>query len=260
MCGQRPVRRPMVAAAAPFPTLLFALAAAASAGAEATRFQAVVEANPVREDIACGYTTTSTSSEQPDETRVERYSPDDGWRLLAVDGDEPSAEALAAYAKEAEQRSNQRQQPQMFDLAAVARRDTVRVAEEDAESVTFAFTPDGDESTSAKEREMMEQMQGTLVVARTDQRPRRLVVELLKPASPMPTVKVHEFRQEFVFAVDPATDALLLSSLDFAMRGKAFVFKKFHQEMRIAFSDYDCRATRTNALPSINDERPTAGE
>ena len=216
----------------------FAIALTGTAHAD-DRFARFLDANPPVEGLVCGYTTTATSSLYPGETRVERYSLDDGWRLVSVNGEPPSDKALADYADDAEARDAQRQRPVGLDFAAMVRGDTVRVAEEDADTIVFAFIPDSAEG--GRERAMMEEMVGRLTVAKADMRPLEFVIELDAPTSPMPTVKMTAFRQEMAFTVEPTTGAALTASMRFAMRGKAFVFRKLDSEADIRISDYDCR-------------------
>ena len=55
------------------------------------------------------YTTTATSSRYPGETRVDRFSPADGWRLVSINGEPPSPQALAEYVDDAKRRNRDRQ-------------------------------------------------------------------------------------------------------------------------------------------------------
>lgn len=221
--------------AALFAALSAALFANLATAAE-PRFVEFIDANPVLEDTVCAYTTSTTSSEYPDETRVERFSPTSGWRLIAVNDQPPTEQAMEEYAGAAKQRRGRRQEPLAMDFADMARADSVTVADEDADTITFSFIPGGDDNEA-----MMENMNGLLVVAKDTLRPLRISLELTEPASPAPTVKLQSFRQEMTFAVEPATGAAMMSSMTMAMRGKAFVFKKIDSETQIAVSDYDCR-------------------
>ena len=204
------------------------------------RFAEFLAANPPLADTVCAYTTTATSSEYPGETRVERFSPDNGWQLLTVNGEPPSARALKDYAKDADDRASQRRKPEDLDFGRLVRADTARVMEEDATKVVFAFTPDSPDA--GRGRAMMEKMSGRLTVAKDGLRPLTYVVELDGPTSPMPGMKFEAFRQEMAFAVEQTSGASLMTSFDFAMRGKAFVFRKMDSEGHIAASDYDCRS------------------
>ena len=221
-----------------------AVGSIAALAAPGDRFAQFVAANPPLEDTVCAYTTTTTSSEYPGETRVERFSPDNGWQLVSVNGEPPTAQALKDYGKDAADRNRQRQRPENLDFARMVRPDTARVVEEDATSIVFAFTPDSPDA--GRGRAMMEQMSGRLSAAKDGLRPLRYVAELDAPISPMPGTKFEAFRQEMTFAVEPTTGASLMTSFDFAMRGKAFVFRKMDSAARIEASDYDCRqATAT---------------
>ena len=122
----------------PRPTLILVGAALAFPATADDRFERFLEANPPRPDLVCAYTSTATSSEYPDETRVERLSHDGLWRLLSVNGEPPSEEALADYADEADERDEQRRPASEWDFAEMVGRDTVRVVEEDAETLVFA--------------------------------------------------------------------------------------------------------------------------
>ena len=203
------------------------------------RFAEFLGANPRLENTVCAYTTKATSTEYPGETRVERFSPGNGWELKAVNGEPPTARALKDYRNDAGDR-NRRQQPADLDFAAMVRPDTARVVEEDAASLVFAFTPDSPDG--GRGRAMMEKTNGRLTVAKDGLRPLRYVAELIAPTSPMPGMKIEAFRQEMTFVVEPTTGASLVATMEFAMRGKAFVFRKMDSAARIEASDYDCVA------------------
>ena len=217
-----------------------AMGASGASAAPDDRFVQFLAANPPLEHTVCAYTTTATSSEYPGETRVERFSPGNGWQLLTVNGEPPSARALKDYAKDADDRGRQRRKPADLDFARLVRADTARVVEEDAARIVFAFTPDSPDA--GRGRAMMEKMSGRLTVAKDGLRPLTYVAELDGPTSPMPGMKFEAFRQEMAFAVEPTSGASLMTSFDFAMRGKAFVFRKMDSEVHVATSDYDCRS------------------
>lgn len=223
------------------PALVAAGVVVGCAGATAApdeRFAQFLAANPPLEDTVCAYTTTATSSEYPGETRVERFSPGNGWELKAVNGEPPTPKALKAYAKDADDRDRERQQPADLDFARMVRADTARVVEEGDTTIVFAFTPDSPDA--GRGRSMMEKMSGRLTVAKDGLRPLTYIAELTTPISPMPGTRFESFRQEMTFSVEPSTGASLMTTFDFAMRGTAFVFRKMDGEARIEASDYDC--------------------
>lgn len=228
---------------------------------DATSFAAVLAANPPREDMVCSYTsevTEVTNSERPGETRTVRFTADEdstaeapsgSFELLAVNGEPPSAQALAEFEAEAEERPR-RAESVVFDLPEDEFSGDVsamRFVEEDANTVSFAFVPDigGDgrngEDEGDEEGEMARNVRGLVVFGKPDLRPQRMSLTLDEPFSPAPTVKISEFRQEMFFAVEPVTNAAVLVEMNMAMRGRALVFKKMENETRAVFSDFDCR-------------------
>ena len=181
---------------------------------DAARFAEVLAANPPRDDVACSYTTTTSDSEGPGETRTERHRD-----RVAV------------------------------DLSEFAAGD-IRVALENADMVAFEFSPAPffEASDEAPEGgDMDDKLLGTLVVGKPGLRPQRLVLVLEAPFSPAPMVKVTEFRHETTFAVDAATDATVPTEMVTALRGRALVFSRFENEERVVFSDYDCRGGAVEA-------------
>ena len=210
------------------------------------RFAEFLAANPPLEDTVCAYTTTATSSEYPGETRVERFSPGTGWELRTVNGAPPTPRALKDYRDDDSDRKR-RQQPADLDFTTIVRPDTARVVEENATRLVFAFTPDS--ADGGRGRAMMEKTSGRLTVAKDDLRPLRYVAELTAPTSPMPGMKVEAYRQEMTFVVEPATGASLVATMEFAMRGKAFVVRRMDSEARIEASDYDCGRNRPRSSP-----------
>ena len=211
------------------------------------RFAEFLAANPPLEDTVCAYTTTATSSEYPGETRVERFSPGNGWQLLTVNGEPPSARALKDYAKDADDRAASGSSPRISTSLAWCGQKPPTSSKK-TPSIVFAFTPDSPDA--GRGRAMMEKMSGRLTVAKDGLRPLTYVVELDGPTSPMPGMKFEAFRQEMAFAIEPTSGASLMTSFDFAMRGKAFVFRKMDGEAHIEASDYD----------SPNRQEPSAGE
>ena len=133
------------------------------------RFARFLDANPALENTVCAYTTTATSSQYPGETRVDRFSPANGWQLVSINGEPPSPQALADYAGEAKQRNRDRQQPADQDFAKMVRMDSVKVVEEDPATLVFAFSPQARDTTGG--RAMAEKMAGTLTVAKDTFRP-----------------------------------------------------------------------------------------
>ena len=229
-------RRPLAAATALLSVAGIAFAAAQN-GDAASRYRAVLAAD---EDIsaACDFTVFSESSQRAGETHEERFvAHEDGgqWQLVAVNGEPPSQSALDDYAKASAERERRPSTAADFPLAELIDEQSVSVAQEDARTITFSFTPTEEAAPEPHK------VAGTLVVDKATLRPLRFVMANTETISPAPTVKMREFRQEIDFAVDAATGAVVFASLHFAVRGRAMVFKKISEEVKLRFSDYDCR-------------------
>ena len=239
------------------PSLMLATVAAAGAfAAPGPRIEDFFAANAPREDLLCSFTTTATSTEYPGEIRVERFTPPDHWELLTVNGEPPSADALGDYAEDAEERLSQRRSPEEMDFASMIQPKTATVQDEDADTVVFAFTPRVQSRGEGGGRDLGEKMRGTLTVLKDGLRPLRLHIENTEPISPAPTFKFTVFRQDMTFAFDPAVGASFVKSMEFAMSGKALVFKKMNTETRIAFDDLDCRSAKPDAKGRSESEVP----
>ena len=226
------MRRTNPVALAPLGGLCLAFSTALPAVGQdgGARFAEVLARNPPAEDVACSYITTTTDSEQPDETRTERHE----------------AGAAASDVDEGGNVAN-------FDSVVVDLREfaalDMRLSAEDADTVSFDFSPPPEEASpeeTSPEAAMAEKLRGTLVVGKPDLRPQRLVIALAEPFWPVPVARVKELRFETTFAVDPATDAVVPALMETTIRGRAF-FKRFEQEERVVYSDFDCRRTTARA-------------
>lgn len=201
-------------------------------------FQSVADANPPTDDrLSCSYTTRATIQGRELE---ERFTPGEGWRLVAIGERSPSLEELDRYERGADDRQR-RGHPTEFDLAGMAREETVALADEDYETLTFTFALAPSEDRDAPP--FLDKLQGTLTVLKSGFTPTLFVLEALEEVSPGPTVKIQEFRQETAFFRDPESGALLVEAVHVRMRGKAFLFKTLDEDRRVRYADYACTPT-----------------
>ena len=201
-------------------------------------FRSVADANPPTDErLSCSYTTRATIQGRELE---ERFTPGEGWRLVAIGDRSPSLEELDRYERGSEDRER-RGHPTAFDLAAMAREETVLLADEDYETLTFTFALAPSEDSDAPP--FLDKLQGTLTVRKSGFAPTLFVLEALEEVSPGPTVKIHEFRQETTLFRDPESDALLVESVHVRMRGKAFLFRTLDEDRRVRYADYACTPT-----------------
>lgn len=198
-------------------------------------FRSVADANPPADErLSCSYTTFATIQGRELE---ERFTPGEGWRLVAIGDRSPSLEELDRYERGSEDRER-RGHPTEFDLAAMAREETVALVDEDYETLTFTFALAPSDDSDAPP--FLDKLRGTLTVRKSGFAPTLFVLEALEEVSPGPTVKIHEFRQETTFFRDPESDALLVETVHVRMRGKTFLFKTLDEDRRVRYADYAC--------------------
>ena len=201
-----------------------------------------LEANLRQDEVTCAYTATTSSSEHRG-TRVERYSPEVGWQLLNIDGDEPSKRALAEYAEDLDEQLSQRVAPTSRIYVAAVLSSNVQIEQEDEKTVEFTFSPKLGELV----HEMIDVMNWGLVIAKEGLRPIKLVMTLDEPMSPMRGVKILKFEQEFHFMKDQTTGATLIQSSHRKATVRAFLLLRVTQEEHLVYSDFDCKVTSAKA-------------
>ncbi len=209
-----------------------------ASAAFASSYQDVIDSTRLLEHAeTCAFTMQSNGGENPMEERFNPGTGEDGWALVAVNGGAPTERDLRDYGKRREQRSR-RNHPLTFDPEKIARPDTIEIADEDAETVTFTFgmLPAEDDENA----KITEQLTGTMVFSKTERRPLTLVVHNEAPLSAGPAVKMTEFRQTFRFRNHPTLDIPYAEHVQFHMRGKAFVFKTIAVDRTLTFGEFDC--------------------
>ena len=200
------------------------------------QFVAFLEANPPQDHIACAYTRTHASKESG--TRVDRYSPETEWRLLTVEGNEPTERELAVYAKDAGERNRRRNSPTDLEFLTRVPLGPIQVNHRNEQTIEFVFSP---EMGGEMPDKMEEKLIGRLTVTKDGLRPLKFEVSLDEPVSPMRGVKLREFMQETTFTTDHRTGATLLKSMKFEVGGRAFLVTKIDQREQVEFSDFDCK-------------------
>ena len=195
-----------------------------------------------QDNIACAYTRTYSLKDSG--VQVEHYSPDTQWRLVTVDGEEPSDSELEDYVNEADERSRRRTHPSDLDFLTSTVSDIVEMNQLNPETVEFVFKP---EMGGEFGEELSEKLSGRMTVAKDGMRPLNFVITLNDRVSPMPMVKIRVFEQEVTFVEDQATGATLIKSMSFNVQGRAFLVKRIMQVEHVVFSDFDCHVVATES-------------
>ena len=205
-----------------------------------TRYAKFLASLLPQDNIECAYTRTYSLKDSGVE--VEHYSPDTQWRLVTVNGEEPSESELEDYVNEADERIRRRTHPSDLDFLTSTVSDIVEMNQLNPETVEFVFKP---EMGGEFGEELSDKLSGRMTVAKDGMRPLNFVITLNDRVSPMPMVKIRVFEQKVTFVEDQATGATLIKSMSFNVQGRAFLVKRIMQVEQVDFSDFDCRVIAT---------------
>lgn len=178
------------------------------------------------------YTVSSNGSEGES---VERFDPslddENQWRLLSVEGRDPTEKDLEKYRKRKQrqkERNDDRGLGEMID-----RENVERISETDS-LVTYRFKPEFFEG----EPEKNEKFTGEIVVnkdAATLRSMEYYITETLKPAA---VVKLEKLRMKIEFRIMPDGEPVP-GRVTSHTRGRAMAFHKFDETETHLYSDYE---------------------
>lgn len=213
-----------------------ALAGAASPGAPLL-VKAMLNNAPAAAQERCSYTRTRI---EDGESRRERYDATDAaepWKLVRVNGRDPSAAELRRYQRKAEQRD--RRHPLEFDLRDMVDPQHWQLRSETAVEAEFEFRLRPNDELDER---LVDKVLGTLVVDKVRLQPVRITIENTEPAYVAPLVRVAEYLQEMRFRWEDAIGAAVLSETETQVRGRAVGLKLVREHKLIRYTDYRCSA------------------
>lgn len=173
-----------------------------------------------------------------DGTRVERFDPtaDPKWRLVSVDGREPTDEERREYAEEVEERlAREEGRPGDNDFDGLAAGEGWELVEEDEQRVTYRFRP----AAGATDREgMAENLDGEMTILKAVP-----YVESFRLYNRQP------FRARLVAKIEHFDTRILMTRLDeraympsrvtTEVRGSAFGLKDIDRDVELVYSDFE---------------------
>ena len=213
-----------------------ATAQEASESAPDARFADILHRFAHSPQFGCDYRQTTKSSHVwPDEERVGTYSSSDGWRLLSVDGQEPTAEQSEEYRSHWRAMSNRPLRG--IDLAKLVSAKHAKLVEETPDTLTYETRPGAGQD--------WEFQHGDAVVSHVvfDTRtlhPLRLTTTNVDSLSVMVGVRLHDYRYDLTFHVDEAHNILLPLQEQRAAEGRAFLVKRVEFGNSTDYADFDC--------------------
>ena len=189
----------------------------------------------------CSYERVTRGSE---ESLVERFdaraTSGDGWTLVSVDGEAPSAKQQRLYARATDERAL-RDNPCELELDGLGKVGSYKLVEETPTHLIYAFTPATDDAEDEEEAELLENLDGLLRINRSGPFVESIELRNSRPFSPVAALKVEQLElRTRIERIAPEGPFALVSHRS-RLRGR-MLFKRFEEDESVTH-----RALRTNA-------------
>jgi hypothetical protein len=214
-----------------------ALAAAAVAAPFPTELEAALQ--HLQTDAPRGWAFTQTS-EGAGRSRVERFEPigpsPTRWRLLQVDGREPTESEQQTYRKQQVLREGAVSAPNVKEQID---RDTGELISDDGERVRWRFR-----LLPAPGDAWAPYMAATFTLHRPTGAIERVELASLAPFSPMFLTNVEEARTVMQYSLPGPERPALLEEIQVHIRGRAWFVRSLDSNLTVRYSDYRYVAKR----------------
>lgn len=241
MAAARTLRRRLPA----WPVLLlagWAFGADAAAAEAPLLVKAMLDKAPEAAERRCSYTRTRIEDGNSKRERYDATDPEEPWKLVRVNGREPTAAELRRYARKADDRD--RQHPLDFDLREMVDPDHWEVLSETPTEAVFRFRLRPNEDLDER---LVEKVRGTLVVDKERLQPVRITIENTEPAYVAPLVRIADYSQELRFEWDETIGAAVLTERETEVRGRALGLRPLREHKIIRYTEYSCGAKVADA-------------
>jgi hypothetical protein len=189
----------------------------------------------INHDVDLDWAHTETSSTQ-DVVRVGHYDPrrpdNDRWRLVSVDGRDPTNDQIDDYLEQKRRHSPKDEDDR--DTASMVRFETLRLVEETAARWIFSFVPTDDQQDA-----LIQELDGRLSVVKDGHYVEYITLRNDKPIKPTTGVKISEFLMTFTF--EPATKEgpIVLVAADVEIKGRAMFVIRIDETETFRFSEFE---------------------
>ena len=185
------------------------------------------------------YTETRTGK---DSSRVARFDPSrpegERWNLLSIDGREPTAteidEFLADKADYGGFMSGDNEDDKEDDVRTMVEPGSLQLLEESDSHWLLRFAPESDD----EDEEFLEEMDGTVRIAKADGRLEYIDIRSDKPVKPAVGVKIREFVTRFEFKRATGDGPVVPVAFRFLIKGRAYLAIGFEEMQSVEFSDF----------------------
>ena len=185
------------------------------------------------------FTETSTEEEI---TLVARYDPRrDGeqWLLLSVDGREPTADEISDFSRDKGRGTRQNEDDDDREQRAVVNFDTLELTEETDEYWIFSFVPIGDDDDDEDSQNFMNQVDGTVRIAKTGHFVEYIDLRNDEPIKPAFSVRINRFVMRMTFGAAAPGGPIVPFTVDVEVKGRALLFVTFDEVESIRYTDYE---------------------
>jgi len=195
-------------------------------------------------DFHSNWAFTETESGSDGEF-VGRYDPrlpeEERWRLLSIDGRNPTAEESRQYAERKRDEGHDGEQENDGEIDGMVEPGSLELVEETADYWLFRFVPtdDAEDDDDEMGRKVLERMDGTVRIIKDGHYLEYIDIRNTKPIRPKVGVKMKKFLTRMTFG--PAVDGgpIVMKSMDVAIELSAFLLVRVDEAQSVRFSDFE---------------------
>ena len=183
------------------------------------------------------YTHTQEDSEGIYIGRYDPRLPESGrWRLISVDGREPTGEETEDYLDQQADKRDRESDDDDNSFESIVKNRSVALIEEADSYWLFSFEPEPD---SEDDREFMEAVHGTLKVVKDGHYVALITLQNTDTIKPGKGIKIEEFLTRLEFAPIQDGGPVLPHSVQATVKGRAFFVIRIDETETVKFSDFE---------------------
>lgn len=166
-----------------------------------------------------------------------RRSETERWTLVSVDGARPRSAQLEKFRREHIEAPEEEAESSGDEVRAMISPGSAKLVEDTDHYALYSFEV---ASEDEEDDEFNRHLEATLRVVKTGGGPYVESIELLaaKPFSPVPGVKIKAFSTVMTYAPVGPRKAVLPSTVEVRLTGRAFLVKKLEQTVDVRFENY----------------------
>jgi hypothetical protein len=166
------------------------------------------------------------------------------WKLITVDGREPTADQIAEYLADKGDEFHEDEKDSDGDLVNL---EILSLVEKTKDYWVFRFTPqvdidedeDEDEDEEKAARKFMQQVVGTIKIIRNGNYVHYIDLRNEGPIRPVFGVKIKRFLTHLTFGPAGGDGPIVPLSIDVELKGRAMMFIKLDESESVRYTDYE---------------------